>query len=196
MYETQLTIVGTLITPVGKRRLLDGTTVTSFRVASNERRFDRANESWSNGDTLYTSVTAWRRLGDHVHASFVVGDPIMVRGRLFSRSYDDKDGRRHSVIELEASAVGPDLSRCTAVVTRMRRNDPAVNPPTANDGEIGGDSRPAVESDDPWDSGASEREGRGAGDGDGPGHGRGGDDAGDGVAGPERRVAVEAAVGG
>lgn len=196
MFETQLTVVGTLITPVGKRRLLDGTTVTNFRVASNERRFDRANESWSNGDTLYTSVTAWRHLGDHVHASFVVGDPIMVRGRLFSRSYDDKDGRRHSVIELEASAVGPDLSRCTAVVTRMRRNDPEANPPTSTDGEIGGDSRPAVESDDPWASGTSERERAGDGNGDGPGRGRVGDDAGDGGGAPEPRVAVEAAVGG
>ena len=42
MYETHLTVIGTLITAVNRRRLADDTTVASFRVASNERRFDRA----------------------------------------------------------------------------------------------------------------------------------------------------------
>jgi len=52
MYETHLTAVGTLITAVDKRRLADGTTKVSFRIACNERRFDRAANGWTNGDTL------------------------------------------------------------------------------------------------------------------------------------------------
>ena len=55
-----------------------------------------------------------------MHASFVVGDPIVVHGRVYSRSYD-KEGQRHSVTEMEALAVGPDLTRCTAAVTRTKR---------------------------------------------------------------------------
>jgi single-strand DNA-binding protein len=122
MYETYVTVVGTLITRVAKRRLPDGGTVVSFRVASNERRFDRTTESWRDGDTLYVNVTCWRRLADNVHASFVVGDPIIVRGRLYSRSYE-KDGRQQTVTELDAVAVGPDLARATAVVSRTKRSE-------------------------------------------------------------------------
>jgi Single-stranded DNA-binding protein len=150
MYATELTVVGTLITAIGKRRLPDGTTVVSFRVASNERRFDRAADTWTDGDTFYVSVTAWRKLAENVHASFVVGDPIIVRGRIFSRSYD-KDGRRQSVTELEAAAVGPDLARSTAVVTRTRRADAPAN------GSSGPADRSGTEldRDDPWMSGMS-----------------------------------------
>ncbi len=96
----------------------------NFRVASNERRFDRATEGWVDGDTLYTPVSCWRKLAENVHASFVVGDPIVVHGRVYSRSYD-KEGQRHSVTEMEALAVGPDLTRCTAAVTRTKRADGA-----------------------------------------------------------------------
>jgi len=120
MYETHMTVVGTLITPLNRRRLADGTCVVSFRVASNARRYDRASDDWVDGDRVYLSVTCWRRLAENVHASFVTGDPIVVHGRIYTRSYD-KDGQRHSVTEMEALAVGPDLTRCTASVTRTKR---------------------------------------------------------------------------
>lgn len=153
MYETHLTIVGTLITVVGKRRLLDGTTVVSFRVASNERRYDQATETWTDGDTLYVTVTCWRKLAENVHASLVVGDPIIVRGRLVSRSYD-KDGRRHTVTEMQASAVGPDLARSTAVVSRTKRGDtPAASPSaTGSDAVLDAPADTEFERDDPWGS--------------------------------------------
>lgn len=126
MYETHLTAVGTLITAVDKRRLADGTTKVSFRIACNERRFDRAANGWTSGDTLYLSVSCWRGLADNVHASFVSGDPIIVRGRLVTREWE-KDGRRQSMTELEASAVGADLSRCTAKVMRTKRGGQATD---------------------------------------------------------------------
>lgn len=120
MYETHLTAVGTLITAVDKRRFADGTTKVHFRIACNERRFDRIQNTWTDGDTLYMSVNCWRELADNVHASFVVGDPIIVRGRLLTREWE-KEGKRNSITELEATAVGPDLSRCTTKITRTKR---------------------------------------------------------------------------
>ena len=122
MFETHLTVIGTLITNVNRRRLPDGATRVNFRVASNERRFDRATENWVDGDSLYVSVTCWRQLAENVHRTFNLGDPIIVQGRLHSRSYEDREGQRQSVIELEGLAVGPDLNRAAAVVTRLRRD--------------------------------------------------------------------------
>src|SRR3954453_9110558 len=174
VFGTYLTVVGTLITNVNRRRLTDGTTVANFRVASNERRFDRANGTWTDGDTLYVSVTCWRQLAENVHRTFNVGDPIIVQGRLYTRNYDDKEGRRQSVTELEGFAVGPDLTRASAVVTRLRRDgSPAGSPRAAdaegeqvqgggggNDRSYDGDGRsePArsPESDDPWQVTAGE----------------------------------------
>lgn len=151
MYETLMTVSGTLITQVNRRRMPDGTTVVSFRVASNERRYDRASESWVDGDTLYVSVTCWRKLAENVHASFAVGDPIIVYGRVYTRSYE-KDGRRLSVTELEASAVGPDLAKCTAAITRTKRANVGEEPlsrTSATDGEDTGDDWPTAVRDFP-----------------------------------------------
>lgn len=120
MFETYTTVTGNLITAVSMARLADGTSRASFRVASNERRRDRNTGEWGKGDTFYVSVTCWRWLADNVAASFVSGDPIVVHGRLSTREYD-KDGVRHWATELDAIAVGPDLNRSTAVVTRTKR---------------------------------------------------------------------------
>jgi single-strand DNA-binding protein len=89
-------------------------------VACTERRYDRGAESWVDAGKLYASVTCWRRLAENVHASFVTGDPIIVYGRLHTREFE-KDGQLRSVTEVEASAVGPDLTRCTAALTRTKR---------------------------------------------------------------------------
>ena len=120
MYETNVTLVGTVITRIDRRRLNSGIPVVSFRVACTERRYDRGAESWVDAGKLYASVTCWRRLAENVHASFVTGDPIIVYGRLHTREFE-KDGQLRSVTEVEASAVGPDLTRCTAALTRTKR---------------------------------------------------------------------------
>jgi single-strand DNA-binding protein len=187
VFGTYLTVIGTLITNVNRRRLTDGTTVVNFRVASNERRFDRASGTWTDGDTLYVSVTCWRQLAENVHRTFNVGDPIIVQGRLYTRNYEDKEGRRQSVTELEGLAVGPDLTRASAVVTRLRRDGtPAGASPRASgaeaeqdraedesgdrsyDGEERRELPRTAESDDPWQVTAGELDSP-TGDRDGPG---------------------------
>lgn len=120
MHETYTTVVGNLISAANTRHLADGTSVVNFRVASNERRRDRATGEWTDGDRLYVSVTCWRRLAENVGASFVAGDPIIVHGRMYTRDYE-KNGARYWVTEMEGLAVGPDLTRCTASVIRAKR---------------------------------------------------------------------------
>ncbi len=120
MNETTVTIVGNVISDVTPRRTADGTRVANFRVASNQRRFDKETQSWVDGDPLFVSVTCWRELAKGVGASLVKGDPVVVVGRLYTRRYE-VDGNKRSITELEARAVGPDLSRCRADLERARR---------------------------------------------------------------------------
>ncbi|MGH3787234.1 MAG: single-stranded DNA-binding protein [Pseudonocardiaceae bacterium] len=125
MRETPVTVVGTLVSDMRPRRVgPDGTLVLNFRVACNERRFDKASESWVDGESLYLSVSCWRRLAENA-ASLVKGDPVIVRGKLRTREWTTEQGERRSVVELEASAVGPDLARCAASVRKQRREEPA-----------------------------------------------------------------------
>jgi single-strand DNA-binding protein len=124
MKETPVTVVGTLVSDMRPRRVgPDGTLVLNFRVACNERRFDKASESWVDGESLYLSVSCWRRLAENA-ASLVKGDPVIVRGKLRTREWTTEQGERRSIVELEANAVGPDLARCAATVRKQRREEP------------------------------------------------------------------------
>ncbi|GAA0255157.1 single-stranded DNA-binding protein [Cryptosporangium japonicum] len=110
MNETITTIVGNVVDAPNKRTLESGVSVTSFRVASTARRFDRVTNQWTDGDSLFLKVTCWRTLSENTSACVVKGDPVIVTGRLFSRTYEVVDGKRASY-ELEATAIGFDLNR-------------------------------------------------------------------------------------
>lgn len=117
MYETTMTMAGRLATAVSQVTFEDGTVKASFRLASTERRFDRGLQQWVDGSRLFLTVVCRRTLAERVLTTLGVGDPVIVTGRLRTRAYE-KDGRSHSVLEIEAGSVGPDLARCSAVVAR------------------------------------------------------------------------------
>jgi single-strand DNA-binding protein len=121
MFETQVTVVGNVATAVKGWTLANGDVVAKFRLASTERRRPpSAGGGWVDGDSLFVQVTCWRQLAENVLASLGVGDPVVVRGRLYTDEFE-WEGQRRSATRLEAHAVGPDLNRCKAVVTRVRR---------------------------------------------------------------------------
>lgn len=119
MNETYVTVVGRVAGDLRQRRTKDGLKVVSFRMISNERRYDRDNEQWVDGKSLSLNVTCWRRLADGVFTSLGKGDPVIATGRLSLREYEF-EGQRRTSVELDANAVGPDLSWCTADVQRQR----------------------------------------------------------------------------
>jgi single-strand DNA-binding protein len=118
--QTSVTIVGRLASTPEHRMTTNDVDVTHFRLASNERRFDKQAEQWVNGDQLFIDVTCWRRLAFNVNACLAKGDPVVVTGRLYTYEYE-VEGKRRSGIRMEASAVGPDLSWITAAVRRRQQ---------------------------------------------------------------------------
>lgn len=123
MFETKLTLVGTVISEV---RLTHTRTnevpVANFSIATTARTFNKERGGWVDGNSLHLRVSCWRRLGENVAASIHRGDPVLVSGNLYSRSYEASDGTRRWSYEVEATTVGPDLSRGTA--TFVRRSSP------------------------------------------------------------------------
>jgi single-strand DNA-binding protein len=128
MNETQVTVVGNVVTAISTRRFDDGTVVANFRVGNNERRYDRAADRWVPGERLYVQVQCWRRLAENTAASLDIGDPVVVTGRLFTRNYEH-DGHRRSVVTLDAHSVAADLSRCRASITRPRNQGAGAESP-------------------------------------------------------------------
>ncbi|PRX48703.1 single-strand DNA-binding protein [Prauserella shujinwangii] len=117
-----LTVVGNVCSDLTRRTVANGDEVVSFWLRSNERRFDRETARWRDGRTLAVRVTCWRRLAATVRTSLAKGDPVIVNGRLHTSTYE-AEGTVRAVPELEALAIGPNLSWCTASVTRLGRNN-------------------------------------------------------------------------
>ena len=121
MNETFVTVVGNLVEDPKLRTIEAGQDVASFRIASTSRRFDRDSQRWIDSAQLFLGVTCWRALAGNATASLRKGDPVVVTGKLTTRTYE-KDGQTRSVCELEALAIGPDLARGTAVFRRSPRS--------------------------------------------------------------------------
>lgn len=117
MFETPLTVVGNIVNdPIC--RTVGEQEVINFRVASNSRRRG-ADGTWEQGNTLFVAVSCWGRLVTGVSASLRKGSPVVVTGHVHSRDYEDRDGVKRSSVEMRATAVGPDLSRCIARVEKV-----------------------------------------------------------------------------
>jgi single-strand DNA-binding protein len=140
MNDTMMTIVGNVVDTPRRRETKSGHVVTNFRVASTSRRYDREQEKFIDNSTLYVTVTCWRAMGENVDKSIKKGQPVIVTGRYYMREYTVDEQVRTSY-ELEAVAVGHDLSRGTSEFTRVYRSAPSVTVTRDEDG------LPADESD-------------------------------------------------
>ena len=121
MHEPLITVVGNVGRPPSQRTLVGGAVVADFRMASTPRRFDKASQTWSDGETIWFGVTCWRALAEHATTSLTKGDRVIVSGRLLARSWLGPDGEARSGFEIDASWVGLDLSRGPARQQRTER---------------------------------------------------------------------------
>ncbi|MGD3107198.1 single-stranded DNA-binding protein [Streptomyces sp. YGL11-2] len=124
MNDTMVTLVGNAATAVEHRETTAGVPVARFRMAATSRRWDRARECWTDGETSFYTVRSWRALADNVAASVAVGEPLVVQGRLRLREGEqppEKGGQRWFAAEIDATAIGHDLSRGTAAFRRVVR---------------------------------------------------------------------------
>jgi single-strand DNA-binding protein len=112
------------------RETKDGVHVADLRVGTTTRMLDRQTGEWVDADTSYFKVTCWRKLADHAKASLRKGDPVLVKGRFKTNSYEDKTGRLRTDVDIVADTVGHDLSRGIANYIRPERprQDAAVDP--------------------------------------------------------------------
>lgn len=120
--DTPITIIGNLVEDPELRYTPNGAAVCNFRVASTPRTFDKNTNQWVDGDALFLTCNIWRQAAENVANSFTKGDRVIVVGNLKQRSFENRQGERRSVIELEAEEVGPSLKFATAQVVKSTPN--------------------------------------------------------------------------
>lgn len=118
--EAQVALTGYVATQPVTRTVKSGATNVSMRVAWTPRKQDRVTGEWADGNTSYVTVICWRRLATNAAICVRKGDPVIVKGRLSIRPYEDKQGAQRIAVEIEASSVGHDLSRGVAQFQRVR----------------------------------------------------------------------------
>jgi len=99
----------------------EGVPITSFRVATDTRRYDSDTEKWVTTDTNWYTVTCFRQLALNTARSLTKGDPVIVVGTLHVREWE-QDERKGINVELEAHNIGPDLRFGAAILTGTNSN--------------------------------------------------------------------------
>ncbi|BAS17717.1 single-stranded DNA-binding protein 2 [Arthrobacter sp. Hiyo8] len=103
-----ITVRGFVATEPKSSTTPGGTRTASFRLGSTERRFDRANDVWADGNTNWFSVQAFRHLAGNIGCSVKKGQRVIVVGKLKLRQWEH-DGKIYQVAEIVAESVGHDL---------------------------------------------------------------------------------------
>lgn len=119
MNESIVTITGNVATEVRHVETDAGLHITSFRLASTPRRYERG-QGWVDGATSYYTVSCWRFLAQNAAASLTKGDPVVVTGAVRVRDWE-RDGRSGTVTEVDARVIGHDMSRGVSRFTKVTR---------------------------------------------------------------------------
>ena len=120
--DTQITVVGNLVSDPELRYTPTGVAVANFRIASTPRTFDRQANEWKDGDSLFLTCNVWRQAAENVAESLQRGMRVVVQGRLHQRSYETREGEKRTVFEVEVDDVGPSLRNASAKVTKSNRS--------------------------------------------------------------------------
>lgn len=108
-----------------------GTRLTSFRLASTARHFNRDKNEWEDGTTEWFTIRTFRQASVNVMNSIVKGQPVVVTGAFRTHQWDSDSGARTDLL-IDAAAIGHDLTKGVATFTRSSGAD-TIDVPTDDD---------------------------------------------------------------
>jgi single-strand DNA-binding protein len=151
--ETVITVVGNLVDDPELRFTPGGAAVAKFRVASTPRTFDKTANEWKDGESLFLTCSVWRQAAENVAESLQRGMRVIVQGRLKQRSYEDGQGVKRTVYELDVEEVGASLRSATAKVTKSSGSSGRGN---GQQGDGQARQQQSAGSGDPWGASAQQ----------------------------------------
>jgi len=112
-----ISVTGSIATEPRHIVTAEGLPVTTFRLASAQRRYDRSAGSWVDAETNWYTVAAFRGLAVNAAAALHKGERILVRGRIRVRDWTSEE-RSGTTVEIEAESMGHDLLWGTTTYSR------------------------------------------------------------------------------
>lgn len=113
-------------------------------VASTPRVFNRERSEFVDGEPLFLRCSIWRQAAENAAQSLTRGMRVIVTGRLKQRTFDDNEGQRRTVVEVDAEEVAASLTYATATVTKTYRSGGAPSP-AAGTASVPGQQHPVQE---------------------------------------------------
>ena len=116
-YLNKVILIGNLTADPELKQTPGGTSVCSFTIAAN-RRPDKEGNTVAD----FIEIVTWQKTAEFVSRYFKKGKPILICGRIQSRSFTDNKGNKRYVTEVVADEVGFVESKNEA---DNRTNEPA-----------------------------------------------------------------------
>lgn len=96
-------LIGNLTKDPELRYTPQGTAVVNLRLAVN-RRFRDKNQELKE-ETCFVTAVVWNKQAETCNQYLHKGSPILIEGRLQSRSWEDNSGQKRNVLEVRAERV-------------------------------------------------------------------------------------------
>jgi single-strand DNA-binding protein len=147
--EAHISLSGFVATQPFFRETQAGIPTLSMRVAWTPRRLDRVTGEWIDAETSFASVVCFRKLAENAATCLRKGDPVVVRGRMSVRDYEDRNGVARTGVNIDATSLGHDLSRG---VTTFQRRRLQTGPTAMEEYQAAGDGELAADPAGPGDA--------------------------------------------
>jgi len=94
-------LIGNLGADPEIKELESGKKVAQLSIATSSSYKNQAGEKVTN--TEWHRVVAWGKAAEIAESYFHKGDEIAIEGKLTTRTWDDKDGEKHYITEVQAN---------------------------------------------------------------------------------------------
>ena len=129
-----------LIGNVGKdpdvRYLDSGVAVATFSLATTERGYTLQNGTQVPDRTEWHNIVLWRGLAQTAEKYVHKGDKLYIEGKIKSRSYDDQNGIKRTIVEIFADNMEMLTPRGTAQSQGVASAPQAVQPQPMAGGSV------------------------------------------------------------
>lgn len=128
-------IIGNITQDLEVRYTANGAAVTSFGVATNRRWKKQGENEWQE-QVEFHNVVVWGQLAEGLAQRAKKGTRIYIAGRLGTRSWEDKDGKKNYKTEITATDV---------ILLDRYEKGPSANLPEATVGDNSSGEMPGEE---------------------------------------------------
>ena len=102
MSVNKVIVIGNVGKDPDVRYLDSGVAVATFSLATTERGYTLQNGTQVPDRTEWHNIVLWRGLAQTAEKYVHKGDKLYIEGKIRSRSYDDQNGVKRSIVEIFA----------------------------------------------------------------------------------------------